>query len=99
MVVVEPTVIVIVDEPLPGAAIEVGEKETVVPAGAPVALSEMALLNVPEIVVEIDDVPEVPCTIETAVGDAAIEKSETGVPFQLLTIEFASTVPTPVTAS
>jgi hypothetical protein len=53
-------VIVIVDEPEPGAAIEVGEKETVVPVGAPVALSEIALLKPPETAVVIVDGPELP---------------------------------------
>ena len=98
--VVEATEIDIVEEPLPGAAIEVGLKLTVAPLGAPLALSETALLKPPETVVLIVELPAAPCAIETDVGDAEIAKSGVGVaPFQLFTIEFASTVPTPVTAS
>src|SRR5258706_3443992 len=90
---------VIVDDPLPGAAIEAGLKPTVVPAGAPVALSETALLKPPETVVVIVDGPAVPCTRVTEVGDAAIVKFGVGAPAKLLTKAVASTVPTPVTAS
>src|SRR5260221_9227237 len=89
-----------VDEPLPGAAMDVGEKLTVVPDGAPVELSEMAALNPPETVVVIVEEPFVPCTTVTEVGEAEMAKS--GVPeepLKLLTKALASTVPTPVTAS
>src|SRR5215467_4176100 len=89
---------VMVDEPLPGAAIEVGLKLTVVPVGAPLALSEIALLKLPLTLVEMVDVPEAPCTTVAELGDAEMLKSDV-VPVQLFTIAFASTEPTPVTAS
>jgi hypothetical protein len=49
-----------VDEPEPGAAIEVGLKLAVTPVGTPEAESETAELNPPEPVVLIVDVPELP---------------------------------------
>jgi hypothetical protein len=70
-----PTANVAVDEPEPGAAIEDGLKDTVTPAGAPLADSATALLKPPETVVETVDEPELPCTTETDVGEAAIVKS------------------------
>ena len=60
MAVLAPTLMVMVDEPEPGAAIEVGLKLTVVPVGAPVALRAMALLKPPETVVLIVEVALVP---------------------------------------
>jgi hypothetical protein len=56
-VVLDPTAIVIVEVPLPGAAIEVGLKLTVVPLGAPVADRLIALLKPPLTVVVIVEVP------------------------------------------
>jgi hypothetical protein len=52
--------IVIVELPAPGAAIVAGAKLTVVPAGAPVALSPTAALNPPETVVVTVTVPDAP---------------------------------------
>src|SRR5947207_375687 len=66
---------VMVDEPEPGAAIEVGLKLAVAPVGRPLAESEIAELKPPETVVLIVDVPEVPCTSGSEAGDALIEKS------------------------
>ncbi len=59
-----------VDVPLPGAAIDAGAKLAVTPAGKPDAESETAELNPPLTVVEIEELPEVPCTNERLVGDA-----------------------------
>ena len=70
----DPTVIVIVELPPPGAAIVLGLKLTVVPLGAPVADRLMALLKPPLTVVEIVEVPELPCTTLTEVGEAATVK-------------------------
>ena len=67
----EPTVTVIVELPLPGAAIVLGLKLTVVPLGAPLAVRLMALLNPPLTVVVIVEVPELPCAALTDVGEAA----------------------------
>jgi hypothetical protein len=59
-----------VDVPLPGAAIEAGAKLAVTPAGKPEAESETAELKPPLTVVEIVELPDVPCTTERVVGDA-----------------------------
>jgi len=65
-----------VEEPEPGAAIEVGLKLALAPAGRPDAESETAELKLPETVVEIVAVPAVPCVTEIDAGDDEIEKSE-----------------------
>src|SRR5438105_2279199 len=70
-----PAMMVIVDEPEPGAAIEVGLKLAVAPVGSPLADSATAALKPPETVVLIVEVPEVPCGMVTEAGDALIEKS------------------------
>jgi hypothetical protein len=66
--VLDPTVIVIVELPPPGAAIVLGLKLTVVPLGAPLADKLMALLKPPLTVVVIVEVPELPCATLTDVG-------------------------------
>src|SRR6185295_432672 len=71
----EPTVIVIVELPAPGAAIEAGLKATVTPAGWPEAESATALLKPPETAVVTVTLPAPPCTIEVDDGAAEIEKS------------------------
>ena len=58
--VLAPTVIVAVDVPEPGAAIVLGLKVTLAPAGAPDVVSATALLNPPPTAVVIADVPCVP---------------------------------------
>jgi hypothetical protein len=67
--VLDPTAIVIVEVPPPGAAIELGLKLTVVPLGAPLAVRLIALLNPPLTVVVIVEVPELPCATLTEVGE------------------------------
>ena len=52
-----PTLIVIADVPLPGAAIGFGAKLTVVPLGTPLADRLIALLNPPLIGVVIVELP------------------------------------------
>jgi hypothetical protein len=64
-----------VELPLPGAAIEVGLKLAVTPAGNPDADSETAELKPPLTVVEIVLVPVLPCVTDTLVGDALTAKS------------------------
>src|SRR5689334_10969008 len=94
------TVIVIVDEPEPGAAIDVGENDTVTPDGCPDADRETAELKPPEIVVVTVDGPDDPWAIETEDGEAEIAKSGVGgAPPQLLARAFASTEPSPVARS
>jgi hypothetical protein len=60
----------IVDEPEPGAAMEVGLKVTVTPLGWPLAESAMAELNPPDTVVLMVELPPWPCCTETEPGDA-----------------------------
>ena len=66
----EPTVMVIVELPEPGAGIVLGLKLTVVPEGAPVAVRLMALLNPPLMAVVIVELPWVPCTTLSEAGVA-----------------------------
>jgi len=68
--VVEATAMVMVEVPEPGAAIDVGLKVTVTPAGWPVADKPMGESKPPETAVVIADVPLLPCTTGTAVGEA-----------------------------
>ena len=65
---------VIVEVPEPGAAMDVGLKATVTPVGWPFALSAMAESKPPETLVVIVDVPLLPRTTETEVGEAEIVK-------------------------
>jgi hypothetical protein len=74
VLVVEATVMVIVEVPEPGAAMEVGVKPTVTPVGLPVADKAIAELNPPETAVVIVDVPWLPWTTETEVGEAEMVK-------------------------
>lgn len=69
---------VMVEEPEPGAAIEVGLNDTVTPEGCPDAEREIAELKPPETVVETVELPEPPCTTETEDGEAEIVKFGTG---------------------
>ena len=59
-----------VELPEPGAAMEVGLKAAVTPAGSPVAESDTAELKPPDTVVEIVLVPLLPAATERLVGDA-----------------------------
>ena len=56
----EPTVNVNVEDPAPGAAMEVGLNAAVVPVGRPLAERATSELNPPEVVVVITDVPGPP---------------------------------------
>ena len=73
--VVEATVSVAVDDPEPGAAIDVGLKPTVTPLGWPEAVRATAESNPPETAVVMVDDPLLPTTTETDVGDAASVKA------------------------
>ena len=70
-----PVVIVNVDEPAPGAAIDVGLKLAVAPAGKPEAESAIEELKLPKIVVVIVDAPEVPAVTASADRAEAMAKS------------------------
>lgn len=67
---VEATVRVSVDEPDPGAAMDAGLKLAVTPVGRPDADRAIAELNPPETAVVIDELPVLPWTTETEVGEA-----------------------------
>src|SRR5207244_8157708 len=58
------------DVPLPGAAMLVGEKLAVTPAGTPEALSDIALLKPPATAVDTVVAPLLPLATLTDVGDA-----------------------------
>ncbi|HKV38478.1 MAG TPA: hypothetical protein VJX67_04630 [Blastocatellia bacterium] len=75
--VAEPAVTVIVDDPDPGAPIEAGLKLAVAPEGSPDADNEIAELNPPDIVVDIVEAAEPPCTTDSAAGESVTEKSLT----------------------
>lgn len=63
-----------VDEPEPGAGIELGLKLTVTRLGSPLADKAMAELKPPEIVVVMVELPEFPGLIVSDVGDALMVK-------------------------
>lgn len=75
---VDPTVMVIVDVPEPGAPMGLGLKPTFTVDGWPVADKVIAELKPPETVVLIVELPLLPCTTETEVGEAEMVKL--GVP-------------------
>lgn len=77
--VVEATVIVNVEVPEPGAAIDVGLKPTVTPVGRPDAVKPMAALKPPETAVVIVELPLLPCTTETDPGEEEMVKLGDGV--------------------
>ena len=72
MTVDEPTVIVMVEVPAP--VIEVGLKVTVTPVGWPVADKEMPEAKPFVTVLVIVDIPELPCTMESAGAEAVRPK-------------------------
>jgi hypothetical protein len=76
------------DEPLPGAVIDVGEKLAVAPAGKPDAESAIDELKLPEIEVLIVEALEPLCAIVNEDGDAEIAKSG-GVP-EVVTVKAKS---------
>jgi hypothetical protein len=95
--VLAPTLMVIVDE-LP-AVTEAGLKVTLVPAGAPLELSETVCAGPFVTAVPIVDVPFEPCTSVRLVGVADIEKSGGGgaVTVRLTAVECVALGPVPVT--
>ena len=72
--VLDPTVMVIVELPEPGAGIGFGLKLTVVPDGTPDVDRMTALLNPPLTAVVIVDIPWFPCIILSEAGAAEIVK-------------------------
>ena len=98
--VVEATAMVMVEVPLPGAAMDVGLKVTLTPAGWPVADKATAASKPFTIVLVIVDVPLLPCTTETGVGEAEMVKLGVGdVPTSALIRLAPFMLPQPVTKS
>lgn len=71
---VEATAMVAVDVPEPGAAMDAGLKLTVTPVGWPLAVKATAESKPPETAVVIVEVPLLPRTTETDVGEVEIVK-------------------------
>ena len=92
VVVVEATAMVIVDVPEPGAAMDVGLKLTVAPVGWPLADKAIAELKPPETAVVIVDVPLLPSTTETEVGEAEMVKAGLAVAVTVSETEVVSAV-------
>src|SRR5437016_2994984 len=80
VVAVLPALKVKVELPLPGAAIEVGLKVAVTPAGNAEVESEIAELNPPLTDVEIVVLPELPWVTDKLVGEALNVKSGVALP-------------------
>jgi hypothetical protein len=89
---VDATVIVIVELPEPGAAMDVGLKLTVTPVGWPVADKAIAELKPPDTAVVIVDVPLLPCTTETEVGEAEMVNAGVAVAVTVSETVVVSTV-------
>ena len=70
VVALEVVLMVIFDVPDPGAAIEVGLKVMVSPLPWPEAVKLMAELKVPDAVVVMVELPELPRVMESEVGEA-----------------------------
>ena len=97
---VEATVMVMVEVPEPGAAMDVGLKVTVTPDGWPVADKAMAELKPPETAVVMVDVPLLPCATETEVGEAErVKLGAVGDPASALIRPVPFGLPQPVTRS
>jgi hypothetical protein len=97
--VVEATVMVMVELPEPGAAIDAGTKPTVTPVGWPVADKATAELKPPEMATVTVDVPLLPNATDAEAGEAEIVKLGTaaGVTVRVKVVECISPPPEPVT--
>jgi hypothetical protein len=76
--VVDATARVKVDDPEPGAAMDVGLKVAVTPVGWPLAVKATAESKPPETAVVIVELPLAPCATETDVGEAESVNAGTG---------------------
>ena len=72
--VVEATLMVIVELPEPGDAMDAGTKPTVTPVGWPVADKATAELNPPEMATVTVDEPLLPSATDSEAGDAEMVK-------------------------
>jgi hypothetical protein len=91
-----PTVMVMVEVPAP--VIDAGLKSIVTPVGWPAAVKLTAESKPPDTALVIVEVPELPCTTDTEVGEAARLKPGVDVPERAL-ISPAFGLPQPVTRS
>jgi hypothetical protein len=93
------TEIVRVEEPEPGAAIDVGLKLAVAPAGKPEAESDKAELKLPDIVVVIVAAPAPPAVTARLDGAEAITKSAVAAALtvKLIVAECVFPPPAPLT--
>ena len=99
MGVVDPAVMVKVDDPVPGAAMEDGLKLAVAPVGKPDALNAIAESKLPEMVVVMVLVPAEPWVTVTEVGEAVIENVDVPDPAVRALINPELGLPHPVTRS
>ena len=98
--VVEATEMFIVEAPEPGAATEVGLKVTVTPVGWPVADKAIDELKPFSTAVVIVDVPVLPLTAKTEVGDAQMVKlADVDAPVSALIRPVPFGLPQPVAKS
>jgi hypothetical protein len=90
-----------VDEPEPGAPMEVGLNDALAPEGTPEAERETAELKPPETLVETVAVELLPVGVETEVGETAIEKSGVAdvVTVNETVVEWVFPPPVPVTVT
>ena len=96
----EATATLMVELPEPGAAMDVGLKDTVTPLGCPLADRPTAELKPPETAVVMVDVPLLPCATVTEVGDADIVKLGVDAsPVNAAIRPFPMGLPQPVTRS
>ena len=85
-----------VELPLPGAAMEAGLKLAVTPAGNPEADNATAELKPPLTVVEIVELPDVPCVTERLAGEALTVKFGVAAELIVRTIVVVCVTPAPV---
>ena len=91
-----PTLTVMIDDPEPGAAIDVRLKLTDTPAFWPAADKPMAVLKPPETAVVIVELPDWPLATLIAVGDALMLKSAPASEVTFRLTEVVCVMPSPV---
>src|SRR5208337_3068491 len=96
--VLDPTVMVMVELPEPGAGIVLGLKLTVVPVGTPEADRLIALLKLPLIALVIVEVPWFPCATLSEAGEAESVKLAAAVTVSVTVVVCWMPPPLPVTA-
>ena len=93
----DPTVMVMVELPDPGAGMVLGLKLTEVPEGTPAADRLIALLKPPLMVVVMVEVPWLPCTTLREAGAAEIAKLDATVTVRVTVAVCCVPPPLPVT--